>query len=188
MIRLATLHDLSQIWQLREETKALLNERGIDQWQYTNPSLETFKSDIQFGEFYVYEKDEVILGMIAIRSGIERTYNVIYDGKWGYDLPYLTIHRLAVKRHLLGSDISEELLKFADQLAVKKGLNYMRIDTYYTNKYAIRLFEKFGYILRGWIWLEPGEGDLKRLAFDKMIEENSYENLVGHLDTQGKTL
>jgi ribosomal protein S18 acetylase RimI-like enzyme len=167
MIRKALLSDLDQIWQLREETKALLKERGIDQWQHVNPSLETFKNDIHLGEFYVYEEHHIILGMIAIKSGIERTYNVIYDGNWGYNLPYLTIHRLAVKRHLLGGDIAKELLRFADKLAIETGLNYIRIDTYYTNKYAIRLFESFGYILRGWIWLEPGEGDLKRLAFDK---------------------
>ena len=169
MIRKASLNDLDQIWQLREETKVLLKERGIDQWQHTNPSLETFKNDIHLGEFYVDEENNIILGMIAIRSGIERTYNVIYDGNWGYDLPYLTIHRLAVKRGHLGSDIAKKLLTFADQLAINKGTNYIRIDTYYTNKYAIRLFESFGYILRGWIWLEPGEGDLKRLAFDKKI-------------------
>ena len=169
MIRKATLNDLDQIWQLREETKNLLKERGIDQWQHTNPSLETFKNDISLGEFYVYEKENEILGMIAIKGGIERTYNVIYDGKWGYDLPYLTIHRLAVKRYYLGSHIAKDLLSFADQLAIDKKINYIRIDTYYTNKYAIRLFEEFGYILRGWIWLEPGEGDLKRLAFDKLI-------------------
>jgi len=169
MIREARPSDLDQIWKLREETKALLKERGIDQWQHTNPSLETFMNDIQLGEFYVYEENQVILGMISIKSGIERTYNVIYDGKWGYDLPYLTIHRLAVKRHYLGSEIANKLLRFADQLAVDLGINYIRIDTYYTNKYAIRLFESFGYVLRGWIWLEPGEGDLKRLAFDKKL-------------------
>ncbi|MDO9628331.1 MAG: GNAT family N-acetyltransferase [Acholeplasmataceae bacterium] len=169
MIRTATTNDLDQIWLLREETRVLLHDRGIDQWQHTNPSFETFKNDIRLGEFYVYEKDGNILGMIAIKGGIEKTYNIIYDGKWGYDLPYLTIHRLAVKRDLLGGQISRELLKFADHLALEKGINYIRIDTYYTNKYAIRLFQEFGYILRGWILLEPGEGDLKRLAFDKLL-------------------
>lgn len=169
MIRKATLDDLDQIWQLRIETQLLLKERGIDQWQHQNPAIKTFQSDINLGEFYVYEKDDIIIGMIAIKSGIEKTYNQIYDGKWGYDNPYLTIHRLAIKRAYLGHKIAEKLLFFADELAVKTGVNYIRIDTYFTNKYAIRLFEKHGYLKRGWIILEPGEGDLRRLAYDKWI-------------------
>lgn len=169
MIRKATLLDLEEIWQLRQETQALLKERGIDQWQHQNPSLSTFENDIRLGEFYVYELDHTIVGMIAIKSGIEKTYNIIYDGKWGYDHPYLTIHRLAVKKAYLGHQIAIKLLLFAEEIAKEKKLNYIRIDTYFTNRFAIRLFEQYGYIKRGWIILEPGEGDLRRLAYDKWI-------------------
>ena len=69
----------------------------------------------------------------------------------------------------MGQNIADQLLDFADQLARDFNTPYIRIDTYYTNKYAIRLFQKHGYQLRGWIILEPGEGDLKRLAFDKWV-------------------
>jgi ribosomal protein S18 acetylase RimI-like enzyme len=167
MIRLAQISDLPQIWQLREETKKLLHEREIDQWQHSNPSYQTIEKDIHLKEFYVYESEGVILGMIAIKSGIEKTYNVIYDGLWGYDLPYLTIHRLAVKKHLLGQKISNQLMTFAEEVALSNHIHYIRIDTHVTNRYAIRLFESLGYIKRGWIMLENDLGDLKRLAFDK---------------------
>ncbi|HOI84716.1 MAG TPA: GNAT family N-acetyltransferase [Acholeplasmataceae bacterium] len=170
MIRCATFADLDQIWQLRLETTELLKKRGIDQWQHQNPTYETFKRDIEGGEFYVMEHQGEVIAMIAIKHGIEKTYNIIYDGAWGYDHPYLTIHRLAVKKEYLGQNIARELLQFADQLAISSHTNYIRIDTYMTNKYAIRLFESEGYILRGWIMLEPGEGDLRRLAFDKWVE------------------
>jgi ribosomal protein S18 acetylase RimI-like enzyme len=176
MIRHATLHDLENIWQLRIETQNLLKERGIDQWQHQNPSKEMFKNDIALNEFYVYELHQEIIGMVAIKSGIERTYNVIYDGAWGYDHLYLTIHRLAIKRAYLGQKIADELLDFADELAKKTKTDYIRIDTYFTNTNAIRLFEKHGYIKRGWIILEPGEGDLRRLAYDKWLGEKD-ENL-----------
>ena len=83
MIRLATMLDLNDIWQLREETKALLKERGIDQWQHSNPSYETFIKDIELNELYVYEENGIILGMIAIKKGIEHTYDIIYEGTWG---------------------------------------------------------------------------------------------------------
>ncbi|MFA5525393.1 MAG: GNAT family N-acetyltransferase [Acholeplasmataceae bacterium] len=173
MIRKATMDDVSSIWALREETKTLLKERGIDQWQYHHPSLEIFKKDIEIGEFFVYVLNQEIIGMIAIKEGIEKTYNIIYDGQWGYDHSYLTIHRLAIKKSYLGKHIADELLIFAEKLARQKKTNYIRIDTYYTNRFAIRLFESHGYILRGWIILEPGEGDLKRLAYDKWIGDQT---------------
>lgn len=177
MIRLATTHDMKAIWQLREETQQLLKERGIDQWQHQNPAYETFLKDIEMNEFFVYEIDNEIIGMIAIKSGIERTYNVIFDGAWHVDRPYLTIHRLAVKRTNLGQKIASELLDFADERARETGCFYIRIDTYFTNKYAIKLFLKHGYQHCGWILLEPGEGDLRRLAYDKWVggkNENLY--------------
>ncbi len=171
MIRLATLSDLEAIWTLRQETSALLKSRNIDQWQHQNPSRTTFIRDIESGEFFVYEKSGQIVGMIAIKSGIERTYLTIYDGAWGDDLPYQTIHRLAVKKDYLGTSIAKEMLDYAELIAKQRNTPYIRIDTYFTNMNAIRLFKNQGYILRGWIILEPGEGDLRRLAFDKKLED-----------------
>lgn len=170
MIRQATMTDLDAIWQLREETRQLLKDRGIDQWQNSNPSRETFIRDIELGEFYVEEIQGEILGMIAIKSGIEKTYNVIYDGTWGKNGDYLTVHRLAVKRHLLGKQVSVLLMKHAEKLAIEQKVNYIRIDTHRNNVYAKRLFESLGYILRGWILLEGDRGDLHRIALDKIIE------------------
>lgn len=169
-ICLANLDDLDQIWKLRLETTELLKQRNIDQWQYKDPSLETFKNDILKGEFFVAkDENEMIIGMMSIKSGIEQTYNVIYDGKWRLDAPYLTIHRLAVKRALLGSKTAQLFLVYADQLAVKLKTPYIRIDTHENNKHAIRLFENHGYIFCGWINLVQEKGDLKRLAYDKEV-------------------
>lgn len=169
MIRLATLDDLDQIWQLRLETTALLKERGIDQWQYVDPSIETFKKDILQKEFFVDDYDGQILGMIAIKQGIEPTYLKIYDGQWNVELPYMTIHRLAVKRHVLGQNIAKSLLHFSEEHAKNHNITYMRIDTHEKNRYAIRLFESFHYQLCGYILLVQKQGDLKRLAYDKRL-------------------
>ena len=114
MIRLATLFDMDQIWTLREETKGLLKERGIDQWQHNNPSYEMFKKDIAAGELFVYVEGAIVLGMVAVKSGHEKTYDVIFDGTWGFEMPYVAIHRLAVKRHLLGLDIAKRLIRFTN--------------------------------------------------------------------------
>jgi ribosomal protein S18 acetylase RimI-like enzyme len=168
-IREATYADLDQIWQLRLETTELLKSRGIDQWQYVDPKIETFKKDIELHEFFIAEENKEIIGMISIKSGIEHTYDTIYEGQWNFNLPYLTIHRLAVKKSKLGSQVSKELLTYAEKHAKKMTINYIRIDTHEKNKYAIRLFESFGYIHCGWILLVQAKGDLKRLAFDKIL-------------------
>ncbi|MCF7931436.1 MAG: GNAT family N-acetyltransferase [Acholeplasmataceae bacterium] len=172
----ANLNDLDQIWALRLETTELLKQRGIDQWQYTDPSFETFKNDILKGEFYI-AKDENsnIMGMMSVKSGIEHTYDIIYDGKWRLDAPYLTIHRLAVKRALLGKEIARKLMDYADQLALKLNIPYIRIDTHEKNTYAIKLFSSCGYVYCGWINLVQKYGDLKRLAFDKEVK---HENIL----------
>lgn len=172
----ANLEDLDQIWQLRLETTELLKQRGIDQWQYKDPSFETFKNDILKGEFFVAKNENgIIIGMMSVKSGIEPTYDTIYEGKWHFDAPYLTIHRLAVKSALLGSKTAQSLMDYADQLAIKQKTPYIRIDTHEKNRYALRLFEKHGYVYCGWINLVQKNGDLKRLALDKEVK---YENIL----------
>jgi ribosomal protein S18 acetylase RimI-like enzyme len=170
MIRLAKMSDLKDIWDLRLETSKLLKQRGIDQWQYHLPDQETITRDIELNEFYVYELDNKIIGMIAIKSGIEPTYDIIYDGKWTSTHAYLTVHRLAVSKEYLGQQIAKQLMTFAHNLAKVKHIDYMRIDTHENNKYAISFFKSLGYELKGYIFLNKNHpGDPKRLAFDKLL-------------------
>lgn len=168
-IELATLNDLEDIWKLRLETTELLKIRHIDQWQYEDPTIETFKRDIIYHEFFVLKDHDMLKGMIAIRSGIEETYLNIYDGSWRLEKPYLTIHRLAVKRDMLGSHAAQMLLDFSDEFARKNNIHYLRIDTHEDNRFAIKLFKNHGYHACGWIKLNQKKGDIKRLAFDKIL-------------------
>ncbi len=170
MIRLAHIDDLEQIWSLRLKTTELLKSRHIDQWQYHKPERSTFIEDILAQEFYVYEKAHKIIGMIAIRSGIEQTYINIFDGKWRKDEAYYTIHRLAVDHNHLGKGIAKKMITFAHDLAKINGINYMRIDTHEDNHYAQNLFMSIGYIYTGYILLEENHpGQRKRLAYDIIL-------------------
>ncbi|MCK9235930.1 MAG: GNAT family N-acetyltransferase [Acholeplasmataceae bacterium] len=170
-IRLATMADIVAIMTLRNETATLLKERQIDQWQHREPSQTTFIKDIQQQDLFVYEINNKIVGMIAIKLGIEPTYNLIYDGKWRYEGPYITIHRLAVKRSFLGKNIASELLAFAHAEAIKKQVYVMRIDTHRDNRYAQKLFLNHGYQEVGYILLEKDDlGDRHRLAFDCLLQ------------------
>lgn len=60
-------------------------------------------------------------------------------------------------------------MDYSDVIAKEKGISYMRIDTHKDNKYAIKLFENHGYVYCGWINLNQKKGDIKRLAYDKIL-------------------
>ncbi len=166
MIRKAKLEDLEQIWNLRIRTTQLLKQRHIDQWQYANPSKERFIKDISDQSFFVYEKANIIVGMVCIMKDVEETYLEI-DGRWNYNLPYATIHRFAVDQDFLGQGISDELMVFSKAYVKSGNIHVIRIDTHEQNKQAQRLFEKHGFLLCGTIMLaKETMGDRMRLAFD----------------------
>lgn len=170
MIRKATLDDLDDIWSLRIKTSQLLKSRGVDQWQSEFPTKEQFISDIKVGEFYVLELDKII-GMMALKSGIEDTYNRIYDGHWHSDAPYMTIHRMAIDESYKKLGYGIKLLSFAKEKASRLGYHYLRIDTHQNNQAAIKRFTSFGFSYCGYIMLNKHHPtDRKRLAFDYMWE------------------
>lgn len=168
MIRRATLTDLDAIWQLRLKTTALLKLRGIDQWQFDQPTKKRFELDILNQSFFVYTIKERIIAMMYIQHEKEDTYHEI-NGNWQNDLPYLTIHRLAVDTTYLGQGIAKEMLDFAKSYALNHAIQSIRIDTHKDNYFAINLFKKQGFVFRGVIDLNSQYGDPMRYAYDILL-------------------
>ena len=62
-------------------------------------------------------------------------------------------------------------MMFAHELAISKGIYYMRIDTHEDNLKAQKLFVSMGYQLRGYILLEEDHpGERRRLAYDLTLD------------------
>lgn len=169
-ILLATPSDLEQVWALRLKATAFLASQHVDQWQFEDPTIEDFKADILKEELYICKENDVIIGMFALKFEIEPTYQHI-DGLWHYDLPYATIHRLALDPLYQKRGLGYEMLTYAEAIAKKRGIFYMRIDTHEQNLNAQRLFIKIGYVYCGTIMLTIKRGERLRLAYDKLLEE-----------------
>lgn len=167
--RLAKSEDIDRIWELRMLATEQLKNKEVDQWQFEDPTIASFQHEIDKKRLYVLEQDQKVIGMFALIIGIEPTYAVI-DGLWHHDLPYATIHKLALDPNHQHHGMAFEMLKAAERIALKNGIRYMRIDTHRDNLQAQSLFLRVGYVYCGDIEVDILRGDRHRYAYDKLLE------------------
>lgn len=58
----------------------------------------------------------------------------------------LYLHKLAVKREFAGKGYSKELITFAKDLALSKGINSIRLDCNYHRKKLREIYENEGFV------------------------------------------
>src|SRR5665213_3666410 len=129
-IRLATLTDVPKIMQLIAEVVPDMNAAGNFQWDSTYPNVQVFEKDIALNQLWVAEIDDAIAGISAITTDQEPEY--IQVG-WDITEKAIVTHRLAVSPKYRGKGMAAALLLQAEQVAINKGINILRIDTNTSN-------------------------------------------------------
>ena len=150
MIRLATLNDVPNIMLLIAEVVPAMIAAGNFQWDSKYPNPQVFEKDITMEQLWVAEFDGEIAGVTAITTDQEAEYAEV-----GWDINDVAIvtHRLAVSPKFRGKGIAVALLMQAEQQAVERGINILRIDTNTANQATQKLFPKLGYQYAGEIGL-----------------------------------
>ena len=146
MIRLGKKTDLNAIAQIVRETIIEMKSYDSNQWDEIYPDIEVFSQDIALEHLYVYDFDNSCVAFICIDDLEPPPYKKI---NWRYQQSCLIIHRLAVSLKYRGLKIATKLLKYAEELAISKNYNYLRIDTYSLNLPMQKLLTKQGYIKVG---------------------------------------
>lgn len=146
MIRKACLEDLKKIMEILKETIVEMHSYGNYQWDENYPQEKDFMKDIENGDLFVAEKDGILLGFICINKTEPIEYNEL---NWSLEEEAVVVHRMAVNPSHRRSGIGTELMTFADKLASKKNIKYLKTDTYSMNKKMNSLFVKCGYKLIG---------------------------------------
>lgn len=155
-IRRSCLEDIPRLLEIFAIARRFMEETGNPtQWADDYPSIELLKSDINSKDSYVVTLGSHIVATFVLRSGIDPTYNIIYDGEWLNDNTYATIHRIASSGELKG------ILSIAMQFAYQ---NYddIRIDTHRNNHTMQNAVKKEGFQYCGIIHCWNGS---ERLAF-----------------------
>jgi GNAT superfamily N-acetyltransferase len=160
--------DVCSIMKIIEQAQVYLREQGIDQWQNNYPNKETICKDIDNKISYVLLKDNVIIGTVALIFDGEKTYDIIYDGKWLSNQEFAVIHRIAVDSDYKGLGLATIILNNIEQLCLEKNIYSIKVDTHYDNKSMQQLLTKNNFQFCGTIYLEDKN---KRMAFEKLLME-----------------
>jgi len=146
MIRTATMDDVSSIMEIIQTVIVEMHSYNNFQWDASYPQAKDFIGDIKNGDLFVSSRVDKIVGFICIN----REQPVEYDGlRWSLLEEALVIHRMGVSPDCRKAGIGFELVLFAEELAIKNNVRYLKTDTYSLNTNAQGLFQKHGYVFIG---------------------------------------
>ncbi|MGL4781519.1 MAG: GNAT family N-acetyltransferase [Bacteroidales bacterium] len=153
--RKTQMTDIVPIMEIIREAQCYFKSQCIDQWQNDYPNENTFRTDIDSGNSYVFIENDKIIATAMISFDKEPTYDQI-KGEWLSENSYAVIHRIAVKSEMKGKNIAGKILEFTKCLALDNNIHSIRIDTHRDNSSMQRVITKFGFFYCGLIYLNDG--------------------------------
>ena len=142
MIIKAEKNDITDIMKILDVTVKEMKSYNNTQWDENYPQTKDFINDIENSDLYVEVENNNIKGFICVNYVEPKEYN---DLKWSSIEKCMVIHRMAVNPIYRNNGIGSKLMNFAEELALKNGIKYLKTDTYSINIKMNSLFEKFNY-------------------------------------------
>lgn len=168
-IKHANLSDIIQIMEVISDAKNLLKNSGSPQWNTDDyPSKETFINDINNNVLYALWDNSTLVGVMACLKGIDENYEKI-KGHWISDGPYLSIHRIAIRKEYYHTKSSHQLMAYAINLAKESNCKSIKVDTHPLNIPMQKLLLHFNFVHCGTITLIRSKIDNLRLAYELII-------------------
>ncbi len=164
-IRPATELDIPAIMALIRTVVPLMIAAGNLQWDKHYPNPEAFLRDVELGQLWIAVMADTLVGVAAITTDQEPEYAQL---GWDLSQPAIVTHRLAVDPDVRGKGIAAALLRQAETVARRRGIDILRIDTNTQNRVTQSLFPKLGYVLVGEISLSFREG-LRFLCYENRL-------------------
>lgn len=157
IVRKTEYEDIERVMEIYAAAKVYMDKTGNPtQWKKGYPDRGMIAEDISLGRSYVCESDKGIHGVFAFIIGEDDTYRNIYEGKWEYNMPYGTIHRIASDGS--GRGVFNRAFEFC-----REQISYLRIDTHKDNVVMQRLIEGKGFKRAGVIYVADGTA---RIAYE----------------------
>lgn len=141
-MRKAILQDINDIMNIITLVVREMRSYHNPQWDEFYPQEKDFLADIREGDLYISERDGRLVGFVCVNK-IEPVEYVGLD--WSSSKDVLVIHRMAVDPAYRRKGVASELMNFAEELALKNNIAYLKTDTNSINENMKALFLKCGY-------------------------------------------
>lgn len=164
--------DIPALLGIIAQAQRYLRESGVDQWQDGYPTEKVLRTDMDFGQGWVFEHEGEVAGYCCISMRHEPSYDVI-DGAWLTEGDnYAVVHRAMISDKYRGTRLARDMFSLAFELAAGLGKASVRVDTHRDNRAMNRLAEqKLGFTYCGEVdvsLMDPGH-DSRRNAYEKLV-------------------
>lgn len=146
-IRLAGIQDSEKICMLFEKAISVMNANEIHQWDELYPNQEIIREDILNSQMYLGEIENQIACVFVINQQYDEQYK---KGDWKYkESSFMVIHRLCVNPQFQNQGIGTKTMQIIEDMLKNDGIKAIRLDAFSQNPYALRMYEKLGYLKIG---------------------------------------
>ncbi len=153
-IRLAYPDELEALHGIVKAATRHMDEQGIPQWDEIYPSREILSKDVEKQELHVIEVRDCVAGLIVINDDQSPEYATV---QWRYPGRALVVHRLTIHPAYQRNRLATRLMDFAEETAVTKRYDCIRLDAFTRNPAAFTLYENRGYRNAGTVRFRKGE-------------------------------
>ena len=143
--RRGTPGDLDTVCAMIEAAKERMRSQGIDQWDESYPTREDLERDINENTLYIALEDGEPAAVYVINEECEPEY---LECRWEYDKACV-LHRFCVSPGRQNRGVGKQVLEMIEDRLSGMGYGSVRLDVFSENPYALRLYEKNGYVRRG---------------------------------------
>ncbi len=153
-IRLARPDELEVLLGIVRAATRHMNEQGIPQWDEIYPNREILWKDVEKQELHIIEVKGCVSGLIVINDDQSPEYATV---QWRYPGRALVVHRLTIHPAYQRNRLATRLMEFAEETAVTKEYDCIRLDAFTRNPAAFTLYENRGYRNAGTVHFRKGE-------------------------------
>jgi len=145
--RKANKNDLDSVFNVFTDAIAEMNRNNILQWDERYPDRELLAEDISKNQLYLGMAEGDIASAYVVNSECDDEYE---NGDWQYpNASFCVIHRLCVNPKFQKKGVGTITVRHIEEELKNEGVETIRLDAFTLNPFALKMYDKLGYLKVG---------------------------------------